>query len=379
MGICESNTPNIKQKNNNKNPNIIQQNNNKGRKDELYIDNTPISLNVTDEIKKSICKIKIAFKSYGIGFFMIINSQNYLITNYHVINENIKNIEIELTNKQIIKLNLNNRIIKYIKQPKDITIIQIHLNEINNIKYLNYDLNYVTGYNQYLNMKIISLGYPKSYELAGGGGIIKEIDKYEFYHNIPTEEGSSGSPIILPETKKVIGIHKQGDKEKKLNIGTFIGEIFNEIKLDNNKENQIICIYNKKDKDKINLLYDFKKDYIYNKKLNELYNEAKKNINENNIDIYINNKKIKFNYKYESNEIGKINVKFKFNKLLTSTGWMFYLCKSLESIDLSSFNTSNVKVMRDMFSRCSSLKKDNIKLNNNDNKMLNQFKNDNYI
>ena len=158
MGICESNTPNIKQKNNNKNPNIIQQNNNKGRKDELCIDNTPISLNVIDEIKKSICKIKITSKSYGTGFFMIINSQNYLITNYHVINENIKNIEIELTNKQIIKLNLNNRIIKYIKQPKDITIIQIYLNEIKNIKYLDYDLNYVKGYNQYLNMKIISLG-----------------------------------------------------------------------------------------------------------------------------------------------------------------------------------------------------------------------------
>ena len=95
------------------------------------------------------------------------------------------------------------------------------------------------------------------------------------------------SPIILPETKKVIGIHKQGDKEKKLNIGKFIGEIFNEIKLDNYKENQIICIYNKKDKDTINLLHDFKKDYLYNERYNELYNEAKKNINENNIDIYI--------------------------------------------------------------------------------------------
>ena len=349
MGCCESKY--------NKYPKIIEQNNDTRRKDQLCIDNVPMSLDVMNEIKNSICKIKITSKSYGTGFFMTINSKNYLITNYHVINENIKNTEIELSNKQLIKLDLNNRIIKYIKQPKDITIIQIHLNEINNIQYLNYDLNYIMGYNQYLNMNIISLGYPKFYELAGGSGIIKEIDKYEFYHNIPTKEGSSGSPIMLPESKKVIGIHKQADNEKNLNVGTFIGEIFNEIDLDNSKENQIVCIYNKKDKEtRIKLLHDFKNDFFSNYyKLNKLYNEAKNNINENNIDIYINNKKIKFNYKYESNEIGRIKVKFKFNKLLTSTGWMFFGCKSLESVDLSSFNSNNVINMSFMFYHCDSL------------------------
>ena len=35
---------------------------------------------------------------------------------------------------------------------------------------------------------------------------------------------------------------------------------------------------------------------------------------------------------------------------------MFYNCSSLESIDLSSFNTTNVKDMRCLFSDCSSLK-----------------------
>ena len=47
------------------------------------------------------------------------------------------------------------------------------------------------------------------------------------------------------------------------------------------------------------------------------YLEGKNNINENNVDIYINDKKIKFNYKYKSNEKGNIKVKFIFNKLLT--------------------------------------------------------------
>ena len=63
-------------------------------------------------------------------------------------------------------------------------------------------------------MKIISLGYLKSFDLAAGSGIITEINKYEFYHNIPTEDGSSGSPIILPETRNVIGIINKVIKKK---------------------------------------------------------------------------------------------------------------------------------------------------------------------
>ena len=62
--------------NNNNNENIIQQNNNTRRKDEMYGENVPISLDVINEIKNSICKIKVTSKSYGTGFFMIINSKN---------------------------------------------------------------------------------------------------------------------------------------------------------------------------------------------------------------------------------------------------------------------------------------------------------------
>ena len=81
----------------------------------------------------------------------------------------------------------------------------------------------------------------------------------------------------------------------------------------NNNKNEIICVYNKNWKDGINILYDYK-----NKNLESLYkesyNEAKYNINEENIEIYVNDKKLKFNYKYESDEIGPITIKFKFKK-----------------------------------------------------------------
>ena len=58
--------------------------------------------------------------------------------------------------------------------------------------------------------------------------------------------------------------------------------------------------------------------------------------------------------------MGEIKVKFIFNKLLTSTHRMFEGCSSLQSIDLSSFNTTNVKDMSYMFYKCSSLQSINL-------------------
>ena len=102
-------------------------------------------------------------------------------------------------------------------------------------------------------------------------------------------------------------------------------------------KNEIICIYNKQKKE-IDLLHDYKMDY--RDEAGKLYLEAKVNISERYIDIYLNDKKISFCYKYVSDEIGEIKVKFKFKKLLTSTGHMFYGCSSLIKIDLSEFNFS---------------------------------------
>ena len=53
---------------------------------------------------------------------------------------------------------------------------------------------------------------------------------------------------------------------------------------------------------------------------------------------------------------------------------MFFYCSSLQSIDLSSFNTTNVKSMSWMFEGCSSLKKKNVKIGNYGKKILDQLK-----
>ena len=175
-------------------------------------------------------------------FFLEYNLFYFLVTNYHVVHENIKSIEIEIWNKNNIELNLqtNERYIKYFEKPKDITCIQIKENEINNITYLNYDLNYKRGYNQYLNIEALALGYPKGNDLSSGSGKIKGINKFEFNHNIPTDNRSSGSLIILFSTLTVIGIHKAANHHKRLNKGTFIGDIIKDINIDENKNNKEI-------------------------------------------------------------------------------------------------------------------------------------------
>jgi surface protein len=55
---------------------------------------------------------------------------------------------------------------------------------------------------------------------------------------------------------------------------------------------------------------------------------------------------------------------------------MFNGCSSLISIDLSSFNTTNVNNMGYMFYGCSSLKKENVKINKSESKILSQLNKD---
>ena len=141
------------------------------------------------------------------------NNMKCLITNYHVINENIDNINIILYNNKKIKINLKKRYYGFY-QDLDITIVDIEdVNEIiKNLEFLDYDLNYIKGYNQYINIDLFTLEYPKNEIEVASGKIIKIINNNEFIYTIDTDYGSSGCPIILSNTLKVIGIHKAGDK-----------------------------------------------------------------------------------------------------------------------------------------------------------------------
>ena len=227
------------------------------RENQIFVDNKPVPIDLINKAKKSICKIMIIkdrIPYYGTGFFMNLNNpKKYLITNYHVISENMldKEIYLEIYNQKKMNLKLENRDIKYFLSPKDITIIEIkNSDEIyEDIELLNYDLNYKFGYNIYKNVDVFSIEHPSGKSAACASGKIKDIRDFEFYHNISTCKGSSGCPIILLNDNlniiQVIGMHKLFEHSKNLNCGTFIGEIFQEdlnykniIKVEDGKKNE---------------------------------------------------------------------------------------------------------------------------------------------
>ena len=177
----------------------------------------------------------------GTGFFMKVSDSMKWITNYHVIDPKLINtiIEIEVWNHTKFKLDLNNYKITYFEKPKDIAVIQLkNYDEITqDIQFLSYDKNYIDGYHIYEKVDVFSIQHPCGKSAACASGTITSIDNFEFEHNVATDKGSSGCPIILLNDNinliLVIGIHKSGDPFYKINGGTFIGEIFKEL---NNSE-----------------------------------------------------------------------------------------------------------------------------------------------
>jgi len=244
MGVCDS-----KENSNNFSASKMVTEENNIKEDyqrENFRDNKFIPIDLINKAAKSVCKVICNLNGSnvkGTGFFMNIpdNSLKCLITNYHIISEKTKEIQIEIHNKKNINLilDVNNRFIQYFVDPLDITVIQIKDKEwdiIQNVEFLDYDMNYVVGYEQYKGSYIFALGYPYGDEIVSGSGKIINIkNNYEFEHNIPTDKGSSGSPIILLNISKVIkiiGVHK-GESIKKMNainIATFIGKIVDKIK-----------------------------------------------------------------------------------------------------------------------------------------------------
>jgi len=100
------------------------------------IDDTEIILK---QMKYSICKIENSIGN-GTGFFYKISDKKLLITNNHIINEEI------IKNNNIIRVTLNDDEIKkdikikdyYTSEKYDTTIIEINVND-ENINYLEID------------------------------------------------------------------------------------------------------------------------------------------------------------------------------------------------------------------------------------------------
>lgn len=218
----------------------------------IYEQNTghakSIKLKTLNEIAESICKVKVS-NQYCSGFYLKIqNDQKILymiMTSYQIIPLKLDkmNNEIEIIHKnenlnRKIVLNNNERKIVCLED-KDVTAIEIleKDNLINNVKFLNYDLNCKFNvYVNYLDIDTFIIHYPKEKYIECNSGkitLVKSPKEFQFHHTLVTDEGSSGSPILLfekpNEIPKVVGVNTSLIFGKKFNIGTFIDVLIDSI------------------------------------------------------------------------------------------------------------------------------------------------------
>ena len=221
------------------------------------------TLNIIDQMNNCICRI--FNKGKGTGFFTKIPFHSkllpVLITNNHIIDQNdIKNkikIIIYLNNdkkERVIKLDENR--IRYTNEKLDITIIEIKDEDKLNNKYIELDdriINYFKlneidepNYlnNIYSNESIYIPNYPEDKDIVVSYGKPPKLNESEINHYCSTKEGSSGSPILLINNQKLIGIHYGSKDHFNFNKGTLI--IYAIIEFE--KINNNILIINKEGK-----------------------------------------------------------------------------------------------------------------------------------
>ena len=187
------------------------------------------------KISKSICKIKTK-NMYGSGFFLKFciddnNSKFFkcLMTNEHIITEkmiqnNAEEIEVfyDYDKKIEIKLNFKNRYIKTFKYNNiDIAVVEILLSDAIDDSYFLLPQDNIDC-NKLVNNFIYLPQFPEGGNLKKAKGKIKRIENGEIVHLASTNNGSSGSPLFLENSIKVIGIHKQGNSEHTENYADFI-------------------------------------------------------------------------------------------------------------------------------------------------------------
>jgi len=198
------------------------------------------------DIENSIVKISINNENIATGFLIKIYKLYYLIISNFI--KSVNNInqykEIDITyekNNESFKLNINQRFIKIITEPINITIIEIFENDINleSIKgkriILSPDFNYKNKYEFYKDKEVCSIGYNKNNIKCISKGKVKEINKNKFKYLSDSSFFSVGSPIYLLNIDLVIGISVKN--ENGINYGIFIGELIDELNK-NVKENE---------------------------------------------------------------------------------------------------------------------------------------------
>ena len=232
---------------------------------EKFLENYPLPVTIEkstliiEQMKTSICIIDNK-NGQGTGFFCSIPYVNeklqVLITNNHVIDktilENGEEVILKLNDGKVQKtLFLNSNRKMYTNEKYDTTIIELFpkndgLEGICNFLELD---ELVLKRRPKENKKSVYIPqfpiFSEERKASVSYGIINEIksDNYDIVHLCNTFPGSSGSPILMLSSNKVIGIHKGGSERFDFNKGTFLKfpideylENKNIIKIKKNKE-----------------------------------------------------------------------------------------------------------------------------------------------
>ena len=179
--------------------------------------------------KEAVCLIKYKDAS-GTGFFCDISGVTFLITNNHVYPQNSKITEkfIDITiNGKLKTINLERRG-KWTNSEMDFTFIEIK--EEDNIKTPFFLDDNILNFNKDLNVTVFALNRNDKFKLYYSYGYIKESDNYLFAHTCNTYPGCSGGCIVIQNTNRVIGIHRAGHNNGKVNAGIFINDVIENIK-----------------------------------------------------------------------------------------------------------------------------------------------------
>ena len=194
-------------------------------------------------------------------------------------------------NKSII-INYKRKI--YTNEEYDITIIEIKptKDDINNyINYMKIDEKYIKNPNIIYEKSIYLIHYPSGDKGAVSFGIINRIDKYNIEHYCSTHDGSSGSPILNILNNKIIGVHKENIKKRKVNRGTllkypikeFIDNIDNNNIFSNMNNNMNNNIMNNNDMIENNINNNMISNHMNNNNIMNMNNMMNNNIFNNNM------------------------------------------------------------------------------------------------
>ena len=140
--------------------------------------------------------------------------------------------------------------------------------------------------------------------------------------------------------------NKINPNEIKLTIKIEKDDINKKIYFLDNTDSKEICVGFKENENS---------EYGFDPIIEEHHHDFLKELNELNTELYINDKKYKYEKYFIPDKEGEYNILLKFNILMTDCSFMFYECKNIINIDLSSFNTQNVTNMFCIFYECSNI------------------------